>query len=174
MMMMLLAGNDGSHGPHPLPLHLGRRHVCQVSFFLFIVVVIIIAFVIIIIVFVILIIKFIITFQWEPRQNRPILGFENSRLRQRCQLSGLIIANSIFALIIVIIIIIIINSIISSNIIVMFIKTLTRLLSLGTLVDLRLPLVVSTLQVISISSIIILLFIIIIIVICFASSMFSM
>ena len=46
--MMMTAGNDGSHGPHPLPLHLGRRHVRQVSFF-FIISIIISAFIIIIV-----------------------------------------------------------------------------------------------------------------------------
>ena len=29
--------------------------------------------------------------QWEPRQDRPILGFENPRLCQRGQLSGVLL-----------------------------------------------------------------------------------
>ena len=79
--------------------------------------------------------------QWEPRQDSPILGFENPRLCQRGQLSGVLL------LIVTITIPVYLHHFVTITITLMLTKIPTRRLNLGTQGDLQSPPVVSILQV---------------------------
>ena len=78
--------------------------------------------------------------QWEPRQDRPILGFENPRLCQRGQLSGVL-------LLVTITIPVYLHHFVTITITLMLTTIPTRRLNLGTQGDLQSPRVVSILQV---------------------------